>query len=214
MLFARRAVLLSPAFALLPVSRARADDALLVAALDGAASYFFSAAKVTAVVVAAVQAVKPQQIAKAQRAKAAADIGEFADGLASLAMVQTVMVGNIGDYIDSVRAHGFDEAAHPLMWTRLLAEMSRVSAQLSVVKDMAQKAAWLRKALTPANEQALSDALVQREALLAQLRALPAPRSPVEIDKFAALNARYGELVKQLAALRLALSEARRRFSP
>ena len=211
-LISRRTALLSGLAACTAPPVAQADP-VVEATIDGVTSYFTTAAKLTAGITAIVAAIRPAKVARRDRAQVGADITAFTDELNRMVVRQRQVVGDLGDYVRSVRANGFSETEHPRMWRALVTEMRALSDQVAIVYAMQDKAAWLRVALTPEEEMSLASVLRARSAALSQLSSLPPPRTPIEIDKLDALQERYLDLVRQLYELRKVLAEAQRRFA-
>lgn len=206
----RRAFLFVPLLAITPAP-AFAND--LEIELDKLITYFKAAATMTGATAVGVASLRPAKFRRAERPKVAAQINDFHTQLTELSIAQGVMLGDMGDYIESVRARGFSEAEHPQMWRGIVSQMQEISGKVRIVFEAQQDAPWLNVALSTEDRDALSYVLLARGALLSQLRALPAPRTPIEIDKLAALHARYLDLAKQLFELRNALSAAKQRFA-
>ena len=187
-------------------------ESVLEKTLDGVTDSLAAAAKLTAGVVLRVAALQPAAFQPSERPKVASQLADFDDALTQMAMAQRIVMGDVGDYVTSVRANGFKENEPPRMWRSIVTDLRELSAKVDIVRERQQNTPWLADALSSADEQAFGDALAARKLLLEKLTSLPAPRTKVEIDKLSALHARYLELIKQLADLRAALAEARRRF--
>lgn len=202
---------LTPALLLAP-RLAFAQEVTLESVLQSIGEAFGPATGLAAETAKSVSKLKPSMFKKKERPAVVEGISSFESALEVLNMRQGVLVADIGDYVTSVRTHGFSETEHPPMWRSITPELRNVARQVAVVQDEQAKATWLKKTLSPGQDQQLRDVLVARGALIEKLSSLPAPRTPVEIDKLAALHARYIELRKQLHELRQELAKAKARF--
>lgn len=206
-----RRILLPAIVATLACGAARADP-FVEDVLDGATSYFGAAGDMMSGLANRLGALTPKGMSGSKRKAIAADMDALNDALSSLSMRQGMLIADIGAYIESVRARGFIETEHPSMWRQAVSGMDLVLDQVLAVQKHQQQASWMKTKLSAAQEQALADVLSARISLLQRLRDLPAPRTPVEIDKLAAMHKRYQELAQKLWDLRTVLLEARRRF--
>lgn len=203
---------LAPALLLAP-RLAVAQELSVEAILQSIGDAFAPAAGLAADTAKSVSNLKPSMFTKTERPTVIEGISTFESELEALNMRQGTLVADIGDYVASVRTHGFSEVEHPPMWRSITTELRHVARQVAVVQAEQAKASWLKKTLSPEQDQQLRDVLIARGALIEKLSSLPAPRTPIEIDKLAALHARYVELRKQLYALREALAKAKARFA-
>jgi hypothetical protein len=206
----RRWILAAPLAALLLPSAAHAQGDGVTAIFDGISATFATSTKITARLVAAVDALKPSKFKKKDRPAIAAQMDEFQRALSDMAAAKSVMMLDLNDYINRVRTNGY--VANSASWADLQDSLRALSRRVAIVQRERAAATWLKNVLTPEEEVQFGDALAQREILIARLRDLPPPHTPAEMERLAALRDRHQALVEQLDALRTALAGASRRF--
>ena len=91
-------------------------ESVLEKTLDGVTDSLSAAAKLTAGVVLRVAALQPSAFTPSERPKVAAQLGDFDDALTQMAIYQLIVMGDIGDYVASIRANGFKESEHTRWW--------------------------------------------------------------------------------------------------
>ena len=78
--------------------------------------------------------------------------------------------------------------------------------------DIVETSRWLKVTLDERDRLALREVLLGRVSLLQRFRSLPAPGTTEEIDQLEQMNRFYGELLKSLGELNVALLRATERL--
>jgi hypothetical protein len=181
-------------------------------ALSQLIGFLTASAAMTGALTVSVGRLKPSRLKPAERAEAGRSLADFNTQFDQLFMRQGVLTANIDDYVANVRRNGFNEAVHGPMWQAVLGNIAEVSDRVRAVYDIHESAPWAKTVLTREQDDALADSFRGKQDILRQLRNLPAPRTPTEIDRLAAADAKYVDLMKRQAALREALKKASKAF--
>jgi hypothetical protein len=177
-------------------------------------NFLSASAAMTGALTVSVGRLKPNRLSPVERVETARSLSDFNTQFDQLFMRQGVLTANIADYVANVRRNGFSEAVHEPMWRAVVGNIAEVSQRVGAIYDLHQSAPWAKTALTPEQDRALADSFRGKQTILMMLRDLPAPRTKAEIDKLAAADTKYIDLMKRQAALRAALRKAARDFDP
>lgn len=166
------------------------------------ASYFSTAARVVADVNAKVAQLKPSEARNENRPAALAELAELRSSLRALSARQRILLGDIGGYLSSVRAHGFSEEEHSRWWNASIkVDLLTVADQVRVVRDHLRTTELFAGAAAATDLGKLDELLYARGVLLGKLLETPPPRTGVELDALATLQASYEMLRQELSKL-------------
>jgi hypothetical protein len=177
-------------------------------------NFLSASAAMTGALTVSVGRLHPNRLSPTERVETARSLADFNMQFDQLFMRQGVLTANIADYVANVRRNGFNEAVHGPMWSSVVSNIGEVSQRVGAIYDLHESAPWAKIALAPEQDRALAETFRGKQTILMMLRDLPAPRTPAEIDRLAAADQQYLNLMKKQAALRTALKKASREFDP
>lgn len=181
--------------------------------LDDLSRYLGAAGRLMVGAIAGVDSVQAAQIPSADRPAAAQELRRISHEISLLRASQSPLVFDIDAYVAGVRGNQLDAAQRLGAWRGILSRIDQVSPIVEATLQVVETSAWLKVAISEQDRLALREVLLGRRNVLSQLRALPAPSAPEEIDRLDRAGQFYRQLMASLGELNAALLRATDRLT-
>ncbi len=187
---------------------------LSVQVLKDLTVYYAAAANLIANTIAGVNGVQGQNIAKkGDRGQLIKELHSVSYSISSLRVRQTPFVASLSDYVDQARLGKLKDDDRKRKWNEIIVSSTSLRDLVSTTLNVVEKSRFLKVALDERDRLALREALLGRSMVLNDIQSLQPPEAPDEIDQMEKMNKYYGQLVKSLGDLNVALLRAIDRLS-
>ena len=188
------------------------SQTVLIIALHDLTRYYSAAARLIASAVSGVNKVEAAQIPQPDRNEVRDELNKISFAISTLRATQAPLVFDISEYAEKVRARTLEGDRREETWRSILGSVDKVSQIVRTTLDIVETSRWLKVTLDERDRLALREVLLGRVSLLQRFRSLPAPGTTEEIDQLEQMNRFYGELMKSLGELNVALLRATERL--